>query len=60
VMIYLFSSIGLGKEAAVLFSLSIFMLSPVLGLHGWIINLVMMVGSRFKKAEEEIEISDAD
>lgn len=42
VMIYLFSNVGLGKEAAVLFSLSFFALNPILAVHGWIVNTFMM------------------
>ena len=46
VMIYLFGNIGLPKEAAVIFSLSLFFISIVLGLHGYLINLLMVI---FKK-----------
>ena len=49
VMIFLFNSIGLGKESAVLFSLSIFALSPILGFHGWIVNLIMLIRNHIKK-----------
>ncbi len=46
---FLFKSIGLGSEAAVLFSLSIFALSPVLGFHGWLVNILMIIYGYFKK-----------
>jgi len=51
-MIFLFKSIGLGSEAAVLFSLSIFALSPVLGFHGWLVNIIMIIYGYFKKRNE--------
>ncbi len=41
-MIYLFSVIGESTEAAVLFSLSIYSISIILGLHGAVINIYMM------------------
>jgi len=43
VMIYLFANIGLPEEAAIIFSLSLFLISIVLGLHGYIINLLMLI-----------------
>lgn len=49
IMIFLFKSIGLGSEAAVLFSLSIFALSPVLGFHGWLVNILMIIYGFLKK-----------
>jgi uncharacterized protein (TIRG00374 family) len=49
VMIFLFNSIGLGRESAVLFSLSIFALSPILGFHGWLVNLIMLISNQVKK-----------
>lgn len=49
VMIFLFNSIGLGRESAVLFSLSIFALSPILGFHGWLVNLIMLISNQIKK-----------
>ncbi len=48
VMILLFNAIGIDKEAAVLFSLSIFSLSPFLGFHGWLINIFMFLTNRNK------------
>ncbi len=57
IMIYLFSNIGLNKEAAVLFSLSIFAITTVLGIHGWIVNIAMMIGSRKGKGEATEDVS---
>jgi uncharacterized protein (TIRG00374 family) len=57
VMIYLFGNIGLDKEAAVLFSLSIFAITAVLGIHGWILNIAMMIGGRKGKGEETGDVS---
>lgn len=59
VMIYLFSNVGLGKEAAVLFSLSFFALGPILAIHGWIVNTFMMVGNSMDKGET-LSGSDTD
>ncbi len=38
-MIYLFQQLSLPKEAAVLYSLSLFLISILLGIHGAIINV---------------------
>jgi uncharacterized protein (TIRG00374 family) len=57
VMIYLFGNIGLDKEAAVLFSLSIFAITAVLGIHGWILNIAMMIGGWKGKGEEKGDVS---
>lgn len=59
IMIFLFKSIGLGSEAAVLFSLSIFALSPILGFHGWIVNLIMVVYGYFKKRKVNIKLPES-
>ena len=58
VMIYMFSNIGLGKEAAVLFSLSFFALNPILAIHGWIVNTFMMFGNRSAEKAGEIKSGD--
>jgi len=58
VMIYLFSNIGLGKEAAVLFSLSFFALNPILAIHGWIVNTFMMFGGAADKENKLGKNSD--
>jgi len=58
VMIYLFSNIGLGSEAAVLFSLSFFALNPILAIHGWIVNTLMMFGSTADKENKVEKMSD--
>lgn len=54
VMIYLFSNIGLNQEAAVLFSLSIFSITLILGIHGWIVNIAMMIGGWKGKKENAV------
>lgn len=58
VMIYLFSTVGLNKEAAVLFSLSIFFITLILGIHGWIVNFAMMVWSWRGKGEKPAGLKD--
>ncbi len=58
VMIYLFSNIGLGKEAAVLFSLSFFALNPILAIHGWVVNTFMMFTKPGNREDISEEISD--
>lgn len=47
-MIYLFNRVNLDKEAAVLFSLSLFSISIILGMHGWIANVFMMINEKRK------------
>ncbi len=58
IMIFLFRSIGLGSEPAVLFSLSIFALSPVLGFHGWLVNIIMIMYGYFKKEKVDIKLPE--
>lgn len=57
IMIFLFKSVGLGSETAVLFSLSIFALSPVLGFHGWFVNLMMIIYGYFKQKEVYVKLT---
>ncbi len=56
VMIYLFGNIGLNTEAAVLFSLSIFSITLILGIHGWIVNIAMMVGGWKGRGEKAADL----
>ena len=58
VMIYLFANVGLGKEAAVLFSLSFFALNPLLAIHGWIVNTFMMVKGGVDKSKKSGDLPD--
>jgi hypothetical protein len=58
IMIFLFKSVGLGSEAAVLFSLSIFALSPVLGFHGWFVNIMMITYGYFKKKNVNVKLPE--
>jgi len=53
-MIYLFSNVGLDKESAVLFSLSLFSINILLGIHGALVNVIMMVRG-FRKVKEDGE-----
>lgn len=58
IMIFLFKSVGLGSESAVLFSLSIFAMSPVLGFHGWFVNIIMIIYGYFKNKKVDIKLPE--